>query len=328
MSDVPDPFDPSGLPAALRLPEVLYGIGAQKSGTTWLYDVLKAHPDCHCSDTKELHYFDVLHLKGERTHLDQRLKLLERLRGTADEQGAKTPPRLHNRIARLESLVAMYPERSDDHTRYLNVLLSGYKGQKVACDITPSYATLDRSVFCEMASIAPARFLFVMRDPVDRMWSQIRMAISTEISAESPDLFSAACLKRVYDLHASGRLQRLPRANYARTLTELEAAVESHQRMCIFFESMFNAATVGSLWDFLGVRQHAAKLPASANPGRCAALPPDAEALLFEGLREQYDFVFQKFGQDVPEAWRERYGAASPRPKGWFGSRISKIFRR
>ena len=40
-----------------RFPDFLC-IGAQKAGTTWLYDNLKKHPDLGLPDVKELHYFD------------------------------------------------------------------------------------------------------------------------------------------------------------------------------------------------------------------------------------------------------------------------------
>lgn len=42
----------------IQLPDFL-GIGAQKSGTTWLHEMLKQHPQiCLPSDQKELHFFD------------------------------------------------------------------------------------------------------------------------------------------------------------------------------------------------------------------------------------------------------------------------------
>ncbi len=40
-------------------------IGAQRAGTTWLYECLKAHPDVFLPDTKELHFFDHHFDKGE-----------------------------------------------------------------------------------------------------------------------------------------------------------------------------------------------------------------------------------------------------------------------
>ena len=43
-----------------RLPDFLC-IGAQKSGTTWLYHNLKQHPQVWLPPVKELHYFDHPH---------------------------------------------------------------------------------------------------------------------------------------------------------------------------------------------------------------------------------------------------------------------------
>src|SRR5690606_27494332 len=34
------------------------GIGFMKTGTTWLYENLRCHPDLHLTDAKELRYFD------------------------------------------------------------------------------------------------------------------------------------------------------------------------------------------------------------------------------------------------------------------------------
>jgi hypothetical protein len=36
----------------------MVGVGAQKAGTTWLFDYLGRHPDVAMSPIKELHYFD------------------------------------------------------------------------------------------------------------------------------------------------------------------------------------------------------------------------------------------------------------------------------
>lgn len=40
------------------------GIGAQKSGTSWLYENLKRHPGVFIPDTKEIHYWDRNHHRG------------------------------------------------------------------------------------------------------------------------------------------------------------------------------------------------------------------------------------------------------------------------
>ena len=42
------------------------GIGAQRSGTTWAYRALAAHPDVFVSEPKELRYYTANHHKGRR----------------------------------------------------------------------------------------------------------------------------------------------------------------------------------------------------------------------------------------------------------------------
>lgn len=51
------PLQALGAARPPRLPDFL-GIGAQKSGTTWLHTQLKAHPDLFLPEEKEVHYFD------------------------------------------------------------------------------------------------------------------------------------------------------------------------------------------------------------------------------------------------------------------------------
>lgn len=300
-------------------PTFLFGIGAQKSGTTWLYRLLKQHPECHCSETKELHYFDVLHRRGEQTHLNDRVALLQRLTSRlALAQDASTGT-LQDQINRLSQLIDMYPENPSNHSKYLSVLLDGYSGQKLACDITPSYATLDRAVFHDMSKLGQSKFIFIMRDPVDRMWSQIRMALSHGGRALSDEAFQDACAMRARDLHASGRLPRIPRADYARTMIELEAAIPRDRIMYLFFEKMFDPNSIARLWSFLEIPPLSMESRIRTKPGRVVSLPTEIEQLLFNGLQHQYEVVFNRFGETVPAEWSARYRACYRKRPAWFG---------
>jgi hypothetical protein len=50
-------------------------IGAQKAGTTWLYDVLRMHPDIFLPDTKELSYFCQLDSDGNQLNYFNQLDI-------------------------------------------------------------------------------------------------------------------------------------------------------------------------------------------------------------------------------------------------------------
>lgn len=107
----------------LCLPDFL-GIGAQKAGTTWLYENLRHHPDLYLPEPKELHYFD--------------WQFHESLRSYSD-------------IFRPGS-------------------------QKVKGEITPGYSVIPMERIRFIRAIIPdVRLIFLIRNPIDRAWSQAFM---------------------------------------------------------------------------------------------------------------------------------------------------------
>ena len=65
---------------------------------------------------------------------------------------------------------------------YLDYVLLAYRGQPVAVDITPNYQCLAAEDYAAMARLHPnARFVFLMRDPVERLWSGVRHALRDRI---------------------------------------------------------------------------------------------------------------------------------------------------
>jgi len=57
-----------------RLPDILIG-GTEKGGTTWLQDVMAAHPDLYFPDVKELHFFNAFDSNLNRLDAYERLGL-------------------------------------------------------------------------------------------------------------------------------------------------------------------------------------------------------------------------------------------------------------
>jgi pimeloyl-ACP methyl ester carboxylesterase len=294
------------LPAGATL---VFGIGAQKAGTSWLFEQLRASPDCHTVATKELHYFDALYVKGEQSHIRDRVAHLRR------KIEALTPgpdPINRKRLLAIQVLadrLLIHATAPGDHRAYVDHLLNGYAGQKIICDFTPSYSVLPPEAFAEMAGIGPARFIFILRDPIDRIWSQIRMEISTAQPRLADAAFETACAARAAEMHGGRDLARIPRANYAGTLEALDQSVPSGSVHTVFYEDLFTQASMDEVCAFLDI----APLPVEADKrvglGRVSSLPPETEALLFAGLRPQYEAAFERFGAAVPSAWHSRYAA-------------------
>ncbi len=297
-----------GLPKQATL---LFGIGAQKAGTSWLHSTLNRSPSCLAARFKEMHYFDVLWAGSEKGHYNLRLRHLQQESaalgtGTSRKDGTRL-----NKIAELAELLKIYVEPQDNHRRYLEYVTKNYAGERIVLDFTPSYSVLDRKGFAEMAKLGRARFLYVMRDPVDRMWSQFRMAVAERGGPMDDADFEAACLDRLRQQQRDGVLGRVARANYIRTMTELEAAVPAPRIQYAFYETLFSQQAVTRICRFLGIDPVPVEGGERINPGRSMELPEEAGALLMQALRPQYDAVFGKFGDAVPEAWRQRYASAT-----------------
>jgi Sulfotransferase family len=130
-------------------------VGAQKGGTSWLYQQLEAHPDFWMPPFKELHYLDQLN-RTKRFYAP-------RCRDQCD-------------TSFLENIKSM-AERS-----YLDLDSYGrlfqHKRTRVSGDISPAYSTLNDEIIERVANHFPnLKVVFLARDPVDRAWSQLSMGV-------------------------------------------------------------------------------------------------------------------------------------------------------
>lgn len=307
---IPGPFstvDPAGGVVLPRGVGLVFCIGAQKAGTSWLYQMLREGGGCHFGGAKEKHYFDV-RTGAEVSHLKNRIDLA---RQRADSLQAKDGPVNRAALFHLSSLVDLLgiytgaQTGGHRHDPYLKYLLKGHEGQKWLCDFTPSYAVLPSEVFADMAGLGESRFIFVMRDPVARMWSQIRMWASVQPDAPpsgSPGLLRL-CRTRLHELDQLGILPNLGRADYRRTITALEKAVPAERVHYAFYEDLFSQDGVDGICDFLGIDRCPADRGRRVNQGVAVPIPAEDEALLRRIFAPQYSFVRSRFGAAVPAAW-------------------------
>jgi hypothetical protein len=155
-----------------RYPDFV-GIGAQKSGTTWLYRNLRDHPQIWMPK-KEVHYFD-------QKIDDTSFRLRDRLLGKQPEdlawrQQVKHWTGVHLKRFSLPGLlwVYRYYMRPPDDGWYAALFAAG--GGKTTGEITPNYSVLDREQIAHVHDIMPeAKIIFLMRNPIERAWSQTVM---------------------------------------------------------------------------------------------------------------------------------------------------------
>lgn len=142
-------------------------IGAQRAGTTWLYDNLVVHPRTWLPPVKEVHFFDSLcpneELLGVETSQDPQ--------GPRKYAPILTRPSLHT----VRWIHRYYHEHRT--TGWYYRIFEKPSPGLVAGDITPAYSTLDdRGVRFASRVLAPAcRVFMVLRNPMERAWSGLKM---------------------------------------------------------------------------------------------------------------------------------------------------------
>ncbi|MEJ8571077.1 sulfotransferase [Microbaculum marinum] len=153
-------------------------IGAQRGGTSNLYRMLRLHPDIWLPPIKELHFFD-LPLDRPR-----RRRELAELEGRTKRRDKRFLKRLTQAIEDGDQSVKRY--RS----------LFGPSEEKVTGDITPGYGTLPSETVAKLARRLPnTAVLFIIREPMSRLWSHARMVQSKKKGTPlaDADSFKAFC---------------------------------------------------------------------------------------------------------------------------------------
>ena len=130
-------------------------VGAQKAGTSWLYQQLEPHPDFWMPPVKELHYFDQLN-KRRQFHPPR----------CGDERDASF-------LESMKNLSGRFYLDLDSYGR-----LFCHKGRLLSGDISPAYSTLTDEVIERVVNHFPnMKVVFMARDPVERAWSQLSMGV-------------------------------------------------------------------------------------------------------------------------------------------------------
>lgn len=157
------------------------GIGAQKAGTTWIYEILSLHFAIRFPAVKEVHFWDAHRDKGVDWWFEQ--------------FGQEDP-------------------------------------QVRAGEITPAYALLPEEDIQELYRLCPhLRLFYVLRNPIERIWSAARMAVlRAEMAIEEAsdqwflDYFQASGPRR--------------RGAYAETITRWRSVFPAEQLLIAFHDDL------------------------------------------------------------------------------------------
>lgn len=283
-------------------PTFLFCVGATKAGTSWLYRYLARHPECHLRSIKELHYFDMLESGNFDRHRQREAARLADLR--AEAAAGKPMPALRARMLRdTEAWCSVIERDGEDLDAYRAYLTEGRGERPVVGDITPAYALLPVARLSAMARMASdVRFVYLMRDPVARLWSQARMVAQRKARsvAEFPAR-AAQVMGEMVDAIAKGRSDR---EDYIGAVARLRAAVDPARLFLQLQDEMMSVSGLARLCAFLGIAAAPADFAKRVHEGAPLELDEGLRQRAQVALRPQYDFVASLFPA-LPEAWRK-----------------------
>ncbi len=283
------------LPILRRRKIFLLGVGAQKAGTSWVHSQLRQSRHFDGGFCKEYHVFDAIFSPHCQEFRQLRLdELSEKLRNKQLACNALARPDLLRHLSFLDSI--------DCYFDYFDYLWRRSPLTVAVGEITPSYSILDRDAFGVIKSGLESRgfevkVLFLLRDPVERIWSMFRMLKRNQSRLGLWDPCSSL-------LNMTALSYKLPevelRTRYDRTITELEAVFKRENIFYGFYETLFSASEFSRLTSFLklGSMVPAFDKLVNASPDP-DALPMDLGKEIAMYYADVYSFLFEKFGEDL-----------------------------
>ncbi|MGR3436687.1 MAG: sulfotransferase [Shimia sp.] len=284
---------------------ILYGVGATKAGTSWLHRYLDDHPQTHFRAVKELHYWENA-VPGQAAAFVEVLRrqeerLAKRL-ATAEAAGNATwAAKLRRKSDDTRALIALQSAPRTDHGAYLRFLRKGAGEARVVGDITPAYALLPEARLRAMMAAAPkARVVFLMREPVARLWSHVRMM--AERRAQSSDEIPERAARILGRTLAGNEPEIATRGDYAGTLARLGAAIPADRLRVLFYEDLFRQDTIDGLCAFLGLDPHPADFSKEVLVSSAVPFPEGRRDEVRAWLAPQYDAARAAMGH-LPAKW-------------------------
>lgn len=286
----------------LRYPDFLC-IGAQKAGTTWLHQALAAHPDLWLPPLKEMHYFDVVHMNlnrdpktgltgMDRTRMEKAMRLIEA--GSKDKQ----PTQDRFRKIHLLSIIGMR-DLTDD---WYGTIFGAAPAETKCGEITPEYALLPPEGVAHILRLSPAaRFIFILRDPIERGWSDLRMMRGRQHA------------KPFSEKQRIGSKDFFARADYITTIERYRAVAQPGNLLVLYFEHIAEnpPAFLRKVCEFLDVafeRADLDRIGEAVHRGQEEALPPDLYEAMRDALRPVYERL-RALDNPVAEGWYRRHYA-------------------
>jgi len=275
-------------------------IGAQKSGTTWLYEQLDKHPQVEMPPLKEIHYFDEIH-RNVKTSLSARFFDKHWMNARWRKINKYLLIKLAKFNVREAKWFIRYLYSKRDWEWYDKLFQSSE--EKISGDITPDYAVLNENLINEIILHYPnIKVIFLMRNPVERKWSHIKMVLGEKrkrhFSEVLEEEYLFACENWKDDI-----------GNYPETIKSWQKHVGKSNFFIGFYDDLREdpVELYRNILKFLDINPifDEKELKKVVYGGSNASIPPEAYNIILNQKIQEIDELKRMLG-NIPATWPSR----------------------
>jgi Sulfotransferase family len=151
-------------------------IGAQKAGTSWLDQMIRQHPDLWMPPIKELQFFNHMFVESDRRWTEWAVKNAVRRHLIRCLQRAQP---LHVNYPYIRYVLDIGSRDLFTEAWYRRIFDRPQTKGKLIGEISPGYCTIpSEGIRYLYRMLRSARIIYIIRDPVTRALSQLRMEVS------------------------------------------------------------------------------------------------------------------------------------------------------
>ena len=274
-------------------------IGAQKSGTTWLYKILQTHPEICLPPEKEIHFFDF-------PPLIPFYFLLFSPNNSIRQWGKNRMIRDYHKVKIGELSFSWYVRYylMPRTKQWYGSLFTKNSGQ-IAGDITPRYSTLNDTGVAKVHSQLPnAKIIYLLRSPIERMWSDLAMYHRPQFGQNELNIADDIGIKIFLQ-----NSKHLANSQYFDNLTRWEQYYSSSQIFVGFQEQIRDEPEklLNSICQFLGINNpnhlDSADVNKRINSHKYPPIPEHYAKMLAKLLIDDIDKLHQRFNNCYTEKW-------------------------
>ena len=281
----------------------ILGLGAHKSGTTWIAKNLK-NAGVNFPLRKEARIWNNLDLKHDQT-LTSTPQSIEKL-DQKIYKAKKQKSHLKNSKYKKQKKILQNPQK------YFTLMSQSALNSPVNCvgDITPIYCKLNTD-FLKIIKQGleevgfNVKVLFIMRDPIERVWSATRMAIGRK--QDSNQVFNNDKAYKLLDLQYKSEPFRT-RTCYEATIHNIRQVFKEDDYKVLFFEEIIkeNSFYKIQLGKFLGFNLRPNFGRSSNTSPSFGPLPEELRNKIALEYKDTYSFVAENY-PNSKNIWKKSF---------------------